>query len=76
MFVDHLDFGMKPWDIEDPETGKREIYVEDKNILRKMYKLKNIYEKQVKQQPNSNNWNFGSVPAHLLKKDDSFSSKT
>lgn len=69
MFMDHLDFDMKPWDIEDPETGKREIYVQDKNILRKMYKLKNIYEKQKQpQQPNSNNWNFGSVPPHLLKK--------
>ena len=69
--MDHLDFELKPWDIEDPETGKREIYVEDKNILRKMYKLKNIYEKQKNPnptQPNSNNWNFGSVPPHLLGK--------
>jgi hypothetical protein len=32
MFMDHLDFDMKPWDVEDPETGKKEIYVEDKNI--------------------------------------------
>ena len=40
MFMDHIDFVMKPWDIEDPETGKREIYIEDKNILRKMYRLK------------------------------------
>ena len=44
--MDHLDFGMKPWDIEDPITGKREIFIEDKNILRKMYKLKHLYEKQ------------------------------
>lgn len=68
MFMDQIDFDMKPWDIEDPETGKREIYVEDKNILRKMYKLKNIYEKQRTQQPNSNNWNFGSIPPELLGK--------
>ena len=69
MFMDHLAFDMKPWDIEDPITGKREIYVEDKNILRKMYKLKNLFEKQAKQQeqrPNSNNWNFGSLPPGLL----------
>ena len=32
MFMNHLDFDMKYWDIEDPITGKREIYVEDKNI--------------------------------------------
>ena len=69
MFMDHLDFELKPWDIEDPETGKKEIYIQDKNILRKMYKLKSIYEKQKQpQQPNPNNWNFGSVPPHLLKK--------
>ena len=37
MFMDHRDVGMKPWDIEDLETGKREICIEDKNILRKMY---------------------------------------
>ena len=43
--MDHIDFDMKPWDIEDPKTGKREIYVQDKNILRKMYKLKKIYDK-------------------------------
>ena len=67
--MDHLAFDMKPWDIEDPITGKREIYVEDKNILRKMYKLKNLFEKQAKQQeqrPNSNNCNFGSLPPGLL----------
>lgn len=71
MFMDHLDFELKPWDVEDPETEKKEIYIEDKNILRRMYKLKNLYEKQkqpAQHQPNSNNWNFGSVPAHLLKK--------
>ncbi len=68
MLMDHLDRDMKPWDIEDPKTGKREIYVEDKNILRKMYKLKQIYEKQRELQPNSNNWNFGSVPPQLLEK--------
>ncbi len=69
MFMDHLDFDMKPWDIEDPETGNKEIYIQDKNILRRMYKLKSIYEKQKTQtQPNSNNWNFGSVPPQLLKK--------
>jgi hypothetical protein len=56
MFMDHLDFDLKPWDIENPETGKREIYIQDKNILRRMYKLKHIYEKQKTQtQPNSNN---------------------
>ena len=47
MFMDHIDFELKPWDTEDPETGKTGVvYVEDKNVLRKMYKLKNIYEKQ------------------------------
>jgi hypothetical protein len=72
MFMDHIDFDMKPWDIEDPVTGKREIYIEDKNILRRMYKLKNLAEKQAAtQQPsklniNSNNWNFGSPPPGLL----------
>lgn len=73
MFMDDLDFDMKPWDIEDPETGKREIYVEDKNILRKMYRLKHLHENQKTSQqqslrPNSNNWNFGSLPPSLLKK--------
>lgn len=74
MFMDHIDFDMKPWDIEDPETGKREIYIEDKNILRKMYRLKNLQEKQKaptptnQLQPNSNNWNFGSMPPSVLKK--------
>ena len=71
--MDHLDFDIKPWDIEDPETGKKEIYIEQKNILRKMYRLKHLYENQkqqahTNQQPNSNNWNFGSAPAQLLKK--------
>ncbi len=65
--MDHLDFELLPWDTEDPETGKTEvIYVEDKNILRRIYKIKNIYEKQ--KVPNSNNWNFGSVPPELLSK--------
>lgn len=71
MFMDHLDFDMKPWDIEDPITGRREIYIEDKNILRKMYKLKNTFEKQKiteQKRPSSNNWNFGSPPPQLLKK--------
>lgn len=70
MFMYHLDFDMKAGGIEDPETGKKEIYIQDKKILRKMYKLKNIYEeqKQSTAQPNSNNWNFGSVPPQLLKK--------
>jgi len=69
MFMDHIDFDLKPWDVEDPETGKKEIYIQDKNILRKMYKLKHIYENQQQSpKPNSNNWNFGSIPAHLLKK--------
>jgi hypothetical protein len=71
MFMDHLNFELKPWDIEDQETGKKEIYIEDKNILRRMYKLKNLYEKQKQPSPtnfNSNNWNFGSVPKQLLKK--------
>ena len=45
-FMDHLDFDMKPWDIENLDTGNREIYVQDKTILSKRYKLKNIYEKQ------------------------------
>ena len=71
--MDYLDFDMKPWDIEDPETGRKEIYIEDKNILRKMYKLKHMYENQQQRQSqqlqiNSNNWNFGSVPPQLLKK--------
>jgi len=71
MFKDHLDFEFKPWNLEDSEHGKKEIYIENKNILQKMYKLKNIYEKQrgaTPQQPNSNNWNDGSFLAHLLKK--------
>ena len=33
--------GGKPSDVQDMNTGKREIYLEDKNILRKRYKLKN-----------------------------------
>jgi hypothetical protein len=74
MFMDHIDFDLKPWDIEDPETGQKEIYIQDKNVLRKMYKLKHIYENQQRQQSqnqqrlNSNNWNFGSIPKQLLKK--------
>jgi len=40
VFIEHIDFDMKPWEIEDLEAGKREIYVEAKNILRKRYKLK------------------------------------
>ena len=74
--MDHLDFELKPWDVEDPETGKKEIYIQDKNILRKMYKLKHIYENQQRPKeqqqssfkPNSNNWNFGSIPKQLLEK--------
>lgn len=72
IFMDHIDFGIYPWDIEDPETGKTgTMYVEDMNIIRKMYKLKNIFENQRQQQsktlqPNSNNWNFGSLPPGLL----------
>ena len=38
MFMDHLDFAMKPWEIDDPETGKRDIYVENKIILSKRYR--------------------------------------
>jgi len=71
MFMDHIDFGLLPWDTEDFESGKKEIYVQDKNVLRKMYKLKHLYENQQRQEtskPNSNNWNFGSVPPQLLKK--------
>ena len=71
MFMHQIDLDVKGWNIEDLETGENEIYIQDKNILRKMYKLKNIYEKQrgaTPQQPNSNNWNDGSFLAHLLKK--------
>ena len=39
MFMSHIGFDKSPWDIEDPETGKHEIYAEDKNILRKMQAL-------------------------------------
>lgn len=69
MFMDHIDFDMKPWDIEDPETDRREFFVKDKNILGNMYELKNLYEKQqAPPQPHSYKWNFGSVPSNLLKK--------
>ena len=72
MFMHQIDLDVKGWNIEDLETGENEIYIQDKNILRKMYKLKNLFEKQrttqQQQRPNSNNWNFGSVPASLLKK--------
>ncbi len=34
-FMDHVDFELKPWGVEDHETGKKEIYMEHKNILRK-----------------------------------------
>ncbi len=70
MLTDHLDFDYEPSDIENTGTGKKEIYFEDKNILRKMYKLKHLYDNQqrtTQQQPNSNNWNFGSVRSQLLK---------
>lgn len=71
MFMDHLDFGLYPWDTNNIESGEKgEIYVQDINVLRKMYKLKHLYENQQRkssqQQPNSNNWNFGSIPSHLL----------
>ena len=75
-FMDHLDFDMKPWDIEDPVTRKSEIYIEDKNILRKVYKLKNIYKKQRTPRPNPQNWNFGSVPPQLQKQSWSFQQKS
>ena len=64
MFMDHLAFDMKPWDIEDPITGKREIYMEDKNILRKMYKLKNLFEKQSQ---TSNNKNLIQTTGTLIR---------
>lgn len=67
--MDHLDFEMFPWNVDDLEIeGKQPMYVQDMNDIRKMYKLKNIYENQKVQQPNSNNWNFGSVPPQLMKK--------
>jgi len=31
MFKDHLDFEFKPWNLEDSEHGKKEIYFETKN---------------------------------------------
>ena len=46
IFMDHLDFNLLPWDQEDPETGKKkEITVYDQNIIRKMYKLKHMFDK-------------------------------
>ena len=64
--MDHYDFELKPWDVDDPENPgqKAQMLVQDINMLRKMYRLKNLYEKQnIPQQPtNSNNWNFGSPP--------------
>ena len=80
--MDHLDFQLKHWDTEDPITGKTGVmYVEDKNLLRKMYKLKNIYENQQRAstqipRPNSNNWNLGSVPPELLGKTKKATQKT
>lgn len=71
IFMDHMEFELKPWDIDDPETGKKApMYVQDLNMLRKMYLLKRKFENQkaIPTQPNSNNWNFGSVPPELLKK--------
>lgn len=71
MFMDHLDFEMFPWDVDDPEdpTKKYPMYVQDMNVIRKMYKLKHLYEQQkIPNQPNSNNWNFGSPPPQLMKK--------
>lgn len=47
MFMEYLDFCLYRWDTPDPETGnKGETYIMDQTILRKMYKLKHIYEKQ------------------------------
>ena len=68
--MDQLDFDIKPWDIKDPQTGKKgQVYVQDIHVLRKLYKLKKIFGKQKSpHQPHSNNWNFGSIPPHLLKK--------
>jgi hypothetical protein len=40
MYMDHTDFDMKPWDVDDPEPGRKNpMLVQDINILRKMYKL-------------------------------------
>ena len=70
MFIEALDFSLYPWDTPDPETGNKEIYIIGQTILRKMYKLKHLYEQQSQTpQPNSNNWNYGSpVPSQLMGK--------
>jgi hypothetical protein len=68
MFVEHLDFCLYRWDAPDPETGnKGEIYVIDQTIEKNVSAKTYLYEQQ-QPQPNSNNWNFGSVPPSLLKK--------
>ena len=72
MFMDHLDFELLPWQVEDSDTGRKApMYIQHMNMLRKMYKLKHDSE-QAKisgpSKPNSNNWNFGSVPPELLGK--------
>ena len=43
--LDHPDSGMSQWDTSNLGTcGKGEIFVQDINPLRKMYKLKHMYE--------------------------------
>ena len=46
MFMDHLDFELLPWDVENSETGKKmPMYIQDMHMLRKMYKSENISER-------------------------------
>lgn len=78
MFMDHLEFELFPWQVDDPEEpgGKRPMYVQDMNMIRRMYKLNRQYEPERNQkqstkdisQINSNNWNFGSKPPPQLMK--------
>jgi hypothetical protein len=48
MFMHQYDFELTPMYIDDPEdpSKKAPMLVHDINILRKMYRLKNLYENQ------------------------------
>jgi hypothetical protein len=44
IFADHQDFQINPWDYQGEYGAPTGIVLRDMAILRKMYKLKKIYE--------------------------------
>lgn len=62
-----LNYDLLEFNVYNTEPQRKMKSVYETYILREMDKLKTVDKKEREIQSNPVDWNFGSMPAHLLK---------